>query len=126
MIDIVNQLVNQEVQWSPQWSKSNAVEVEFLNAAITNHLLAVPSVETVYVEQGTDIVRIWTIVDDPAEYTYDQIYDSEKSIIDRFKSVRFDFSVIPRKGRDTRSLITLNCPGWVRADTLPKFNYAGY
>jgi hypothetical protein len=126
MIDVINQLVNQGIQWSPEWNNYNAIEAEFLNATITNHLLRVPSVETVYVEQNADIVRVWTIVDDPAEHVYDQIYDTEKALINQFNSVRFDFSVVPRKGRETRSLITLNCPGWVRTEAMPKFNYAGY
>jgi hypothetical protein len=68
-------------------------------------------VETVYVDHNAQSVHVWTIVDDPAEYVYDQIYDAERSIIKKFKSVQFDFLVVPRKGRDTRSVISLNCPG---------------
>jgi len=115
---VINQIVN-------QGNNSDIVESQFLNATITNHLLAVPSVETVYVEQGGDIVRVWTIVDDPTEDVYDTIYDQEKAVIHQFNNQRFDFSVVTRRGRETRSLITLNCPSWTRYVEFPKFHQAG-
>lgn len=128
--EIINQAFSQALQLNDSLVLSlrpgpGTYESQVLNNAVADALLSIQAVDTVYVDQSTESIRVWTIVDDPAEYVYDQIYDAEKSIIHRFQGVRFDFLVVPRKGRETRSLITLNCPGWTRYVELPKFNHAG-
>jgi hypothetical protein len=66
-------------------------ELQLPNNSIADDLLSVAAVETVYVDENRQSVSVWTIVDDPAECVYDQIYDAERSIIKKFKSVQFDF-----------------------------------
>lgn len=119
--EMINQVINENHQRSGMFAQAalSGYEPQFLNNIITDELLPISSVETVYVSHDLESVHVWTIVDDPAEYVYDQIYDAERGIIQRFPTVRFDFVVVPRKGRDTQSVITLTCPGWTKQATIP-------
>jgi hypothetical protein len=80
---------------------------------IAEALLQIPEVESVYIAPSAEIVRVWTIIDGDDEQVYDTIYAKEQSLIQTLQE-RFDFHVIARRGRDLRSLITLNCQGWRR------------
>ncbi len=80
---------------------------------IAKRLLSLPQVESVYINRSTDIIRVWTIIDDDDESVADAIYDQERLLIHELQE-QFDFHVIARQGRALRSLITLNCRGWGR------------
>ena len=119
MIDansVVNQIANYQAQNYVFVVErlSGGIEVQLLNSAITGRLLAIPAVETVHVDQSAAPVRVWTVVDNPPEDVFDAIYDCERSIINQFDHERFDFHVVSRKGRSTRSFISLACPAWTK------------
>jgi hypothetical protein len=115
--DVINQAANQQIQ-NFGFAILETSEPQPMNQEIAASLLAIPSVEAVYVDHHGDIVNVWTVVDDPSEYEFELIYDRELSLIRRFCDHRFDFSTIARKGRDIRSLISLTCPGWRRPTQL--------
>lgn len=95
------------------------VESQFISTEIASALLAVPSVETVHVDRTAGITRVWAIVDDPPEEVYDDIYSRERSLIRQFDQEFLDFSVIARRGRETRSFVSLPCPGWTKLKDTP-------
>ncbi len=109
----VNQIVNQQTQWAPE---SDSFESQIMYEKITSRLLSEPAVETVYIDRRSKVTRVWTIVDDPLEDVYDSIYEREASIVREFQGEHFDFSVMARKGRETRSFMSFRCPGWTRID----------
>jgi len=81
---------------------------------IAKHILSVPEAESVFINRTKEIIRVWTIVDDPGEEVFDAIYERERLVIREHGQERFDFHVVARKGRLLRSVLSLSYPSWTR------------
>lgn len=66
--------------------------------------------EGVYVVPSGEILRVFTVIDDDDEATYDLIYDRERSLIRRYGGVHFDFNVIARRGRPIAEIVGSTIP----------------
>ena len=66
---------------------------------------AVPEVEVVFssVESGT--CYVWTVVTESNPGVRRNIYVKEKSLIDRFPNLAFEFNIIASRGQDPMSVI---------------------
>jgi hypothetical protein len=84
-------------------------------AYIAKKLLAVPAAECVYVKDKDGRVQVWTVIDAAEESVFDAIYEQEKTLIKELSGLKFDFRVIAREGKPTRSLVSLSCQGWRKA-----------
>src|ERR1700723_3871461 len=73
---------------------------------IARALLAVPQVESVYINRTKDITRVWTIIDAAEEQVFDAIYQREQTVISDLAPDRFDFHVVARQGRPLRTILT--------------------
>jgi hypothetical protein len=84
--------------------------------SIGSAFAGIPQVESVYVHPVGEVFRVFTIVDDVDEDTYDRIYEHERSIMHTFRELHFDFNVIARRGRSEKDLISSATPAWRRTE----------
>lgn len=83
------------------------VDGEDFSRQIASELASVPGVQAIYstpYDRG-GVLFVWTIVADRDPDLYDRLYEKETQIIDSYEKVRFDFTVLPSRGKDPRSLI---------------------
>jgi hypothetical protein len=62
-------------------------------------------IEGVYVLSSEDRYDVWTIIEEFDEDTEDRLAEAELDLMTRFPDFRFDFMLIPRRGRELSDLI---------------------
>lgn len=73
-------------------------------------IAGVPEVQAVFTtEYGRENGRVffvWTVVPDRKYEVYRRIYEKEREIIEAHAPLQFDFTIMPSRGRDPRTLIS--------------------
>ena len=68
---------------------------------------SVPEVQAVFASlKDNRVLHVWAIVPEYDRSIYRKIYSREKSIIEQFQGMDFDFNVVPSNGRDARTIIS--------------------
>jgi hypothetical protein len=84
---------------------------------VANAFQDIPQVESVYiVHRDSNVLRIFTVVNDEDPAAYDKIYDKEIELEDTYQFLRFDFNVITRRNRPVQDFIGQNSPAWERVE----------
>lgn len=87
-----------------------------LDVEIANSFKRIPQIESVYVlRHDHNLLRIFAIVDEENSGVYDQIYDLEIEIEDRWPLVKLDFNIIARRNRQVHEFIGTLSPAWERS-----------
>jgi hypothetical protein len=70
-------------------------------------LAAVPGVLAVYATEYDrgKVMFIWTIVSERQDSLYRNVYKSEAEIVDSYRNIQFEFTVVPSQGKDPRLVI---------------------
>lgn len=75
---------------------------------------AVSARSRVYLVSNGATLSVFTVINDGSECVYDQIYEIEQLLIDRFADLHFDFNVIARRGRSISEILGAHTPAWTR------------
>jgi hypothetical protein len=68
---------------------------------------SVPDVQAVFVSfKENRVLHVWSVVPIYDRCVYRSIYAHEKTIIDQFEGVDFDFNVVASNGKDPRHLMS--------------------
>src|SRR5260370_35254063 len=87
-----------------------------IETALTEALSVINRVESVYLIPRGETLNVFTVIDNDDEETYDLIYNQERSLIQRFGEVCFDFNVIARRGRPLSEIMGAGNPIWRRSE----------
>ncbi len=85
-----------------------------LDQEIAHAFEDVCEVESVYVLRRENVIEVITVVIDDTAEVSDRIAEVELALGRMFRSVRFDFNTIARRGRPTQEFLGLCAPTWSR------------
>ena len=95
---------------SPQGSRapseqgiSNSV-LDSVGSLFAKRLSGIRGVERIFVRKDDDFFKVWVVVPTTDLALEDQIYESQCAVMDRFRDIAFDFTVIFREGKDAASI----------------------
>jgi hypothetical protein len=113
-IDVSGILASQLSDNARAFAQASFALAQPVPALLANRLLSTPEVESVYIKKIDNAFHVWTIVDTADDAVLEVIFEGEKSLMERFPSMDFDFNVVERRGQNLRSVITLSCQGWTK------------
>lgn len=91
-----------------------AVSERRIEKALAEVFSAIDRVESVYLTTRGEILNVFTVIDNDDEEIYGLIYNRERSLLREFRDVRFDFSVIVRRGHPVCEIMGAANPIWQR------------
>src|SRR5688500_2909666 len=93
-------------------ASSMRVEEKTLGKAFSD----IPHVESVFVFNEQDAVRVFTVIDEDDDAAYRGIYEREIEIARQFDPHTIEFRVIARRGRPVEEIVGSRIPAWQRSN----------
>jgi len=89
-------------------SESNEDTLNETKLRIANELSDLEQIEQIYFEKHDNIIRIWTIINNPSRDLRRSIYEKESNIMRQFNRSLFDFNIITREGKSLKTIASFD------------------